>query len=146
MTDEQSNSTQIAQLVEWSSNNPLHRHLGLAPIGTLITTSLLLWFSGGQWQWWSCPFCLVNAGQTVPLEAIVYGTVAATLDVGGKMIFYALASRKREIEKRREEGRVEGREEGENKIIRVLLERNVSLPDDIRARLNGNGKNGSTSK
>ena len=55
-------------------------------------------------------------------------------------IFFALAQRRQEIERRREEGRQVGRTEGREELIRELVDRGVSLPDDVRKGIEKDGK------
>ena len=54
-------------------------------------------------------------------------------------MFWAMAQRKKDIERGRQQGREEGREEGREagreELIRDLLERNVDLPPEILREL-----------
>ena len=70
------------------------------------------------------------------MGAGIYDTLASLVDGGFKIIFFALAQRRQEIERRREEGRQAGREE----LIRELVDRGVSLPDDVRKGIEKDGK------
>ena len=125
---------------DWLTENPLHRHIGLAPGGSLVATWLMLGLAGAGWSWWADAAALERAGQVFPMGAGVYGTLAALIDGGFKMIFFALAQRRQEIERRREEGRQVGRTEGREELIRELVDRGVSLPDDVRKGIEKDGK------
>ena len=60
----------------------------------------------------------------VPVGTFVYGTLAAILDGVFQMIFFALAQRKNEIEKRHLEGR--------RQLLQELIDKEVSLPTDLQ--------------
>ena len=89
---------------EWQSGNSLYRHIAFAPVGTLGATTVLLGLSGAGWTWWSPATDLVRAGQVIPLGTFVYGTAAVFVDGGVRVIFYALAQRQKEIDRRHQEG------------------------------------------
>ena len=73
-------------------------------------------------------------GQIVPLGAVVYGSLIFAIERLGRM-FWALAQRRKDIERGRQEGREEGRQEGFQegweKLIQLLEERNFTLPPEI---------------
>ena len=69
-------------------------------------------------------------GQIVPLGAVVYGSLIFAIERLGRM-FWALAQRRKDIERGREEGRQEGRE----RLIRQLVEQDVPLPPEILAEV-----------
>ena len=128
--------------MKWLEENWLQLHLALAPLGTLLVT-WLLWISGGDgWQWWSSRDSSGQMGQIVPLGAVVYGSLIFAIERLGRM-FWALAQRRKDIERGREEGRAEGRmegreegrqegfQEGWEKLIQLLEERNFTLPPEI---------------
>ena len=116
--------------MKWLEENWLQLHLALAPLGTLLVT-WLLWISGGDgWQWWSSRDSSGQMGQIVPLGAVVYGSLIFAIERLGRM-FWALAQRRKDIERGREEGRQEGRE----RLIRQLVEQDVPLPPEILAEV-----------
>jgi hypothetical protein len=93
-----------AGLFLWLSENSVNRHLATLPLGTLLTTWLLIKITGTGAQWWSKPADLIAAGQAVPFGAVLYSSLVLLLEGGAKLLFFALAQRKGEIEKRRQEG------------------------------------------
>ena len=117
--------------MKWLEENWLQLHLALAPLGTLLVVTWLLWISGGDgWQWWSSRDSSGQMGQIVPLGAVVYGSLIFAIERLGRM-FWALAQRRKDIERGREEGRQEGRDE----VIRKLLEKRVDIPPEILKEL-----------
>ena len=90
----------------------------------MVTTWILLGITGAGAQWWSKPADLIAAGQAVPFGAVLYSTIVLFLEGGGKLLFFALAQRKGEIEKRHLEGR--------RQLLRELIEKEVELPPDLR--------------
>ena len=113
-----------AGLFLWLSENSVNRHLATLPLGTLLTTWLLIKITGTGAQWWSKPADLIAAGQAVPFGAVLYSSIVLFLDGGVKLVFFALAQRKGEIEKRHLEGR--------RQLLRELIEKEVELPPDLR--------------
>ena len=55
---------------------------------------------------------------------MLYSSIVLFLDGGGKLLFFALAQRKNEIEKRHLEGR--------RQLLRELIEKEVELPPDLQ--------------
>lgn len=118
----------------WVSDNWLSYHLAVVPIGTLLATTLLLLLTGSEWQWWGNQANLMLAGQLAPFGAAVYGTAMFLAERVGRM-FWALAQRKRDIEKGRQEGRQEGREEREQELIRQLNATGQVVLGNVRLRV-----------
>ena len=94
-----------AGLFLWLSENSVNRHLATLSLGTLLTTWLLIKITGTGAQWWSKPADLIAAGQAVPFGAVLYSSIVLLLEGGAKLLFFALAQRKGEIERRRQEGK-----------------------------------------
>ena len=102
----------------------LNRHLATLPLGTMLTTWTLLAVSGAGTQWWSKSDDLIAAGQAAPFGAALYGSCVLFFDGGVKLVFYALAQRRKEIEKRRREGR--------RQLLQELIENDVELPAHLQ--------------
>ena len=135
--------------MDWLRENWLRVHLSISPLGTLGVTWWLT-FLVDAGQWWSSRETLELAGQTVPLGGVVYGSSVFVLEVAVRML-WALAQRKKDMDKARiegrEEGRKEGREEGREEgrmegqkegrkegrrqVIREMTKRGVTLPPEI---------------
>ena len=113
-----------SKIVRWLSEQSLHRHLATLPLGTLLTTWLLLAVSDAGAKWWSKSADLTTAGQAVPLGAVLYGSSVLLLDGGVKLVFYALAQRRKEIEKRHREGR--------RQLLQELIDKDFKLPEDLK--------------
>ena len=99
-----------AGLFPWLSENSVNRHLATLPLGTLSTTWLLLWITGAGAQWWSKPADLIAAGQAVPFGAVLYSLIVLFLEGGFKLVFFALAQRRSEIERHEQEAEQRERE------------------------------------
>ena len=104
----------------WVSSNWLSYHLAVVPIGTVATTTLLLFLVGSEWHWWSGGTDLLLSGQIAPFGAAVYGAAMFLAERIFRM-FWALAQRKRDIEKGLQKGREEGREEGREQLEQELI-------------------------
>ena len=119
-------------------------------MGALAAT-WLIWLSAGDgWQWWNNRGDMEQMGQTIPLGAVVYGSLILAIEGIGRM-FWAIAQREKDIEKGRQEGHREGRQEGQREgrqegqregrqkgreeLIRELLEQKVDLPTEILREL-----------
>ena len=89
------------QAPPWVSRNWLTYHLALVPIGTVAATTLLLFSTGSQWQWWTSEQDLVLAGQVAPFGVAVYGAAMFLVEEAGRM-FWALTQRDKDIEKAQE--------------------------------------------
>ena len=79
---------------------------------------MLLLLTGSKWHWWSSAADLLLAGQVAPFGAAIYGTAMFLLERMSRM-FWALAQRKKDIEKWRQEGR----EERERELLRQASSR-----------------------
>ena len=55
---------------------------------------------------------------------MLYSTIVLFLEGGGKLVFFALAQRKDEIERRHLEGR--------RQLLRELINKGVTLPPEVR--------------
>ena len=108
-------------------------YIVFSPIGILIATALLSRYAG-VWGW-SDRDDLGFLASLVPLGGVVYAAIILVLEWGVRMVFWALAQREKDIEKRRDEGRDEGRREGrreaEDNMLRVLAECGVEMTVDL---------------
>ena len=107
----------------WLSENSLNRHLATLPLGVLFTTWVLLCITGEGTRWWSEREALTTAGQAVPFGAVLYSSSVVLLDGGVKVVFYAMAQRKEEIDRRKQEGR--------RQLLKELIEQGVQLPPEL---------------
>ena len=55
---------------------------------------------------------------------MLYSTIVLFLEGGGKLVFFALAQRKNEIERRHLEGR--------RKLLQELIDKGVALPPELQ--------------
>ena len=116
-------------------------YIAFSPIGILIATALLS-RSAGVWGW-SDREDLGFLASLVPLGGVVYATIILVLEWGVRMVFWALAQREKDIEKRRAEGRVEGRAEARReaerevgeRIVQFMAERGIKLPEGLMAAI-----------
>ena len=131
-------------------------HLAFSPIGVLIATVLLSRYAG-VWGW-SDRDSLGFLAELVPLGVVAYAAAVFVTEQVIRMVFWALAQREKDIEKRRAEGwekgraaghaeghaegraegRREGRQEAEDSILQTLAEFGIELPtNDISAIMPG---------
>lgn len=127
-------------------------HLAFSPIGVLIATALLSRYAG-VWGWGDRDR-LGFLADLVPLGVVAYAAAVFAAEQVIRMVFWALAQREKDIEKRRAEGwakgravghaegraegRREGRQEAEQSILQTLAEFGIELPtNDISAVLPG---------
>lgn len=94
-------------------------HAILAPFGIFATTWLLSVPERGQWEWdvWnSIPALAV----LVDLGAVVYTMTAVTIDLGGRLVFWAWEQWKKDQRRRDELVRAELRAEEKQRLARFL--------------------------
>ncbi len=119
--------------------------MAFSPIGVLISTALLSRYAG-VWSW-NDRESLGFFADLIPLGVVVYAAAVLAMEWVIRMVFWALAQREKDIEKRRAEGRARGREEGreegremgreigrreeQERILLSLLERGIQVPPGI---------------
>ena len=86
-------------------------YIAFSPIGVLIATGLLS-RSVGVWGWGDEESLGFLASLT-PLGGVVYAAAIFVMEWGVRMVFWALAQREKDIEKRRAEGEARGEARGE---------------------------------
>ena len=97
------------------------------PVGALVVTWLLT-LPAGAWRW-NNRADLDMAGTLSPLGAFAYGSLVFVVEWSVRMIFWALAQRKKDREKIKAEGRAEERE----RIVREMAKRGIEVPPEILA-------------
>ena len=110
-------------------------HLAFLPLGALVVTWLLTLLTGA-WRW-DDRANLDLAGTVAPLGAFAYGALVFVVEWSVRMIFWALAQRKKDREKIREQIRQEVQQEVQAKererIVHELAERGIEVPPEVLA-------------
>lgn len=114
-------------------------------MGVLVATGLLS-RSAGVWGW-SDRESLEFFADLIPLGVVVYATAVFVTEWVIRMVFWALAQREKDIEKRREEGRAQGvevgiaqgRREEREEILQNLTAHGIEIPPEIVSALAGLG-------
>ncbi len=134
------NTRVFNRLKSWLSRGWRRRwrraHLAFSPVGVLIATGLLSRYAG-VWGW-NDRERLGFLADLVPLGVVVYAAAVFAMEWVVRMVFWALAQREKDIEKRRAEGRAVGVQEGravgvqEGRAVGVQEGRAQGLTEGLR--------------
>ena len=102
-------------------------HIAFFPVGALVVTWLLT-VPAGAWSW-NNRADLDLAGTLAPLGAFAYGSITFVIEWSVRMIFWALAQRKKDREKIAAAARAEERE----RIVREMAKRGIEIPPEVLA-------------
>lgn len=114
-------------------------YIAFSPIGVLIATLLLSRYAG-VWGW-SDRESMGFLASLIPLGGVVYAAAILVMEWGVRMVFWALAQREKDIEKRRAEGEargeargeVRGRRQAREELLRVLDARGADVSPELFA-------------
>ena len=98
-------------LLEWLGNNWLGNHLAFIPIGTWVTTWLLVDITGAPSNWWVEWEALQNMGQAAPFGAATYGAFMLPMEAGVRVMFWAISQFIKDLKEERKRIREERDEE-----------------------------------